>query len=72
MRIMNQQEFDSFCATHHLAYHHSSTVRGYVSRKMPCDNFCVEFYTGRFGEGLKVYYPNYTSTRYCKVSYFTR
>jgi len=72
MEIMNQNEFDRFCKIHHLTYHHTAYSRGYVSRKTAIDNYHVEFYSGRFGEGLKVYYPNWDSTGYCRVSYFTR
>ena len=72
MRIMNQETFDRFCRTHHLSYHHTAFSKGYISRKTPADNYHVEYYNGRFGEGLKVFYPNWASTRYCRVSYFTR
>lgn len=49
---------------------HTSLARGYVSRK--CPGGYIEKYKGRFGEGYKLLTPNYTSTRYCFVTYFIK
>lgn len=47
----------------------TSTARGYVSRKM---NYVVQDYKGRYGEGYKVLYPRYDTTRYCTCEYWVR
>lgn len=46
---------------------HTSTSRGYVSRKT---EGIVEKYEGKFGKGYALYTPNWDSTRYCYVTYF--
>lgn len=53
-----------------LTLHHTSPMRGYVSRKNQA-GIAVP-YKGRFGEGVKIYTPNFESTRYCYVPYYTK
>jgi len=48
--------------------HHSSLTRGYVSRKNSKGESM--HYVGRFGKGVKVFTPNFNSTRYCYVTYY--
>lgn len=61
-------EFNNRLDREGLRYHHTSLARGYVSRKS--DGFIVD-YNGRFGRGYKLYRPNFRSTRYCYVDYYT-
>ena len=49
-------------------FHHTSKIRGYVSRKIP--RGIIEEYEGRFGKGYKVLRPSWESTRYCFVDYY--
>lgn len=53
-----------------LYEHHTSYARGYVSRKMKWSELEGEEYKGKFGEGFKVYSPNFNSTNYCYVTYY--
>lgn len=48
-------------------YHHTSTARGYVSRKVACE---IVPYNGKFGRGYAVYTPRWDSSRYCNVAYY--
>ena len=48
-------------------FDHTSTERGYVSRKVEC---VVKPYVGRFGIGVKVLTPRTDTTRYVYVSYY--
>lgn len=50
--------------------HHTSYVRGYVSRKVVYDDLPVVPYKGRFGTGYIVDLPSYESTRYCRRQYY--
>ena len=65
--IYNEKEvnFDDVIGT--ATYHHSALARGYVSRKLEC---IIEDYTGKFGTGYKVSYPNYRSPRYKVIQYY--
>lgn len=47
--------------------HHTSLFRGYVSRTK---NPVVEEYSGRFGKGYVVRYPNWRSTQYSYITYY--
>lgn len=58
-------DFDSTIGT--AKYHHSALEKGYVSRKLEC---IIEKYSGKFGTGFKVLYPNYRSTRYVVIQYY--
>lgn len=49
--------------------HHTSTMRGYVSRKTEGR---IEPYKGRFGEGYKLLTPRFDTTTYCYVTYFVK
>ena len=51
-----------------LKFHHSALTRGYVSRKNL--KGIIQEYNGKFGKGIKIYTPNFNSTRYCFVSYY--
>lgn len=51
-------------------YHHTSTVRGYISRK--CKEGIVSEYKGRFGEGYIVRTPRWDTTQYHYVTYYVR
>ena len=51
---------------------HVSTDRGYVSRKLKVSDCRVEKYSGKHGEGFKAFVPNYESTYYCLVHYYTK
>ena len=53
-----------------IAAHHSALFRGYVSRKMDIDDIRAYPYSGRFGVGYTVDFPNYNSTHYSYRSYF--
>lgn len=48
-------------------YHHTATERGYVSRKK---KYIIKPYVGRFGIGVKVYFPRKDSTRFVYISYY--
>lgn len=47
--------------------HHTSLFRGYVSRKAEPK---VEEYSGAFGTGYVVRYPNRKSTQYSYITYY--
>lgn len=49
---------------------HTSYSRGYVSRKLSCEDYPVERYSGRFGKGYVVYSPSFNSSKYCYKTYF--
>lgn len=62
--------------------HHTATVRRYVPRR-PCNDSEAEFpcedgygfflpYKGRFGEGWALYEPNWASTYYSYITYYTK
>lgn len=53
-----------------IAVHHSALFRGYVSRKMGIDDIRALPYSGRFGVGYTVDFPNFHSTKYSYRSYF--
>lgn len=65
--IYNQNEvnFDEIIGA--ARYHHSALRAGYISRKLEC---VIEDYNGKFGQGFRVLYPNYRSTRYMIVQYY--
>jgi len=46
---------------------HTSTKRGYVSRK---SNGIVQYYKGKFGNGFILLSPNYNSTQLCFITYY--
>lgn len=48
--------------------HHTSWMRGYVTRKDP--EGTIEPYEGRFGSGFKRIHPSWSSTTYCYVTYY--
>ena len=52
-----------------LVRSHTSLCRRYVSRKAAPP---VEVYSGRFGQGFKVFEPNSRSCRYSFVTYYVR
>ena len=58
---------DAETMLHGTTYHHTSTARGYVSRKAACK---VVPYNGKFGRGYAVYTPRWDSTKYCNVAYY--
>lgn len=62
--------------------HHTATVRRYVGRR-PYKAHEAEFpnedgygffepYKGRFGEGFALYQPNWDSTMYSYITYYTK
>lgn len=51
-----------------LKEHHTSSARGYVSRK---SNGHQEAYKGRFGIGIVRYSPRWDTTSYCYKTYYT-
>ena len=51
-----------------LQEHHTSSARGYVSRK---GNGFTEAYKGRFGIGIVRYSPRWDTTSYCYKTYYT-
>lgn len=53
-----------------IAVHHSALFRGYVSRKMDIADIRAYPYSGRYGVGYTVDFPNYNSTWYSYRSYF--
>lgn len=50
--------------------HHTSYVKGYVSRKAVYDTLPAVPYKGRFGTGYTVDLPSYESTQYCRRQYY--
>ena len=46
---------------------HTSSERGYVSRK---STGYVQSYKGKFGTGYKLLTPRFDTTQYCDVTYF--
>lgn len=50
--------------------HHTSLKSGYISRKNKSG--IIEEYDGRFGKGFTVSKPNFESTRYHFISYYTK
>lgn len=60
-----QVNFDKVIGT--AKFHHSAMAKGYVSRKLEC---IIEDYSGKYGKGFKVLYPNYRSTRYVIIQYY--
>ena len=50
--------------------HHTSLLRGYVSRKNKSG--IIEKYDGRFGKGYTIKKPNYQSTKYIFVEYWIK
>ena len=67
--IYNGKEvnFDEVIGT--AKFHHSALQRGYISRKLEC---VIENYSGKFGSGFKVLYPNYNSTRFVTIQYYIK
>lgn len=55
---------------HNYVKHHTAACRGYVSRKD--DSYIMEPYSGRFGDGYKVFTPRYDTTQYCWVTYYVK
>lgn len=54
--------------------HHTSSMRGYVSRKPNEDGTYGKVceYNGRFGEGYVLLTPRWDTTNYVYVTYFIR
>ena len=53
-----------------LTYHHSATERGYIRKN---EGIRVGKYSGKFGEGYIVKYPNcqyHISNRYYRIEYY--
>lgn len=50
-----------------LKYHHMSTRRGYISRKLAAE---VSNYKGKFGRGLMICKPRWDSTTYHHCEYW--
>lgn len=48
--------------------HHTSTFRGYVSRRLTAPLY--EEYDGRFGKGFRELIPNWDSSQYSYVRYW--
>lgn len=70
MERITLTQFDAMCNNRGLKYHHSATVRGYISRKTPVDVMHVQEYSGKFGNGIKVFYPRYDTTQFVTVDYY--
>lgn len=56
-------------------YRHTSLKRGYISRVTPNPEHpttlgCYKPYSSRFGTGFEELTPNWSSTRYCFVTYW--
>lgn len=51
-----------------LKLHHTSWIRGYVSRVG--NTALTADYNGRFGKGMVVITPSFSSTSYCTIAYF--
>lgn len=49
-------------------YHHTASMRGYVSRKK-LDGI-KKPYSGKFGKGYVIIKPRFDSTQYCYVEYY--
>lgn len=49
--------------------HHTSVMRGYISRKV---DYIIKPYIGRFGIGFKVLQPRFDTTQYIDCTYFVQ
>ena len=63
-----EEELMAFLKTTGTTYHHTSYVRWYEPRRNNAGS--VEDYKGKFGEGYRVYRPNWKSTQYSFVDYY--
>ena len=63
-------DIESIIATRGLIRHHTATMRGYVSRKVPAGQ--VREYSGRFGVGVAHVAPRWDTTRFVTVTYYVR
>ena len=59
---------ESIIAERGLIRHHTASMRGYVSRKLPAGQ--VREYSGRFGAGLVHIQPRWDTTQYVYVTYY--
>lgn len=67
--IMNERVLTKLEKTGVLVFSHTATCYGYVSRKN--DGLVkAAYYRGKYGTGLKVYRPNWNSTRYSLLEYY--
>lgn len=64
-----EEEFDRALDAGLIEKSHTSMARGYVSRRGVAP-IQIAPYKGRFGQGFKVYSPNWGSTLYCFVTYW--
>lgn len=63
-RVLNKLE-----ETGVLVFSHTATYYGYVSRKNG-SLVKADYYMVKYGSGLKVYRPNWNSTRYSLLDYY--
>lgn len=61
------EKFDADVKSGTVKLHHTSSSRGYMSRKI--DRVVTE-YKGRFGKGYAVYTPRWDTTSYCTITYY--
>lgn len=50
-------------------FHHAASSFGYVSRRLDMP-LTATFYEGKFGVGVKVFFPRYDTKRFCRVEYW--
>lgn len=62
----NYQEVLTSCG---YKFHHSASSFGYVSRRLDLP-LTATFYEGKFGVGVKVFFPRYDTKRFCRVEYW--
>ena len=67
--IMHERVLDKLEETGVLVFSHTATYYGYVSRKNR-GLVKADYYNGKYGTGLKVYRPNWNSTRYSLLDYY--
>ena len=67
---MTREAFDDLMRKEGCIEHHTATVRGYISRRSKL--YAVAEYSGKYGEGYTILKPNYASTRYSYITYYTK
>lgn len=70
MQIITLSALEKMIESGKIKQHHTSLFRGYVSRRRKDENITAAPYSGKFGKGYTVNYPNYHSTNYSYITYY--